>query len=218
MLPGGEEQQRKQHRQEPALSSAPGKRMPVREGRTKDHAAREACRRAFNVGSVVAVPCRSAAARAAMLARAALAGKPASSRLAPRLHAALSSAPASAARARACSCHAAYPGSQTRITRAIQNIPRDVDRYFQGNFFRRTIWCTISFCVGFYAANMVSLAFGALAINDVVAAVTSVAVYEVISNAFYKAWPRPALWLIFANFFKVGVTTAFIADAMKLGS
>ena len=115
-------------------------------------------------------------------------------------------------------CFAAYPNSQTRVTKAIQNIPRDVDRYFQGGFFRRIIWTTISYCLGYYAANMVSLAFGALAINDVVAAVTTLVVYEIISNAFYKAWPQPSLWLVFANFFKMGVATAFMADAIKLGN
>jgi uncharacterized membrane protein YoaK (UPF0700 family) len=76
----------------------------------------------------------------------------------------------------------------------------------------------VSLMLGFYAGNMVSLAFGALAINDVVAAVVTVAVTEVISREFYGQWPDPSLWLMFANFFKIGVTWAFMSDAMKLGS
>jgi hypothetical protein len=63
---------------------------------------------------------------------------------------------------------------------------------------------------------MVSLAFGTLAINDVVAAIMTVAICELISRAFYARWPRPPLWLIFANFFKAGVEFAFMADAYKL--
>lgn len=69
---------------------------------------------------------------------------------------------------------------------------------------------------GYYSGNMVTLAFGALAINDVVAAVTTVAFCEVVSRTFYESWPRPPLWLLFANCFKCGVEFAFIADALKL--
>jgi hypothetical protein len=78
------------------------------------------------------------------------------------------------------------------------------------------MWSAISLGAGYYSGNMVSLAFGALAINDVVAAVMTVAVCEIISRAFYNQWPSPSLWLIFANCFKCGVEFAFIADAFKL--
>jgi len=44
---------------------------------------------------------------------------------------------------------------------------------------RRTLWAFIAFCVGFYSANTVSLSFGALAINDIVAAILTVAFCEV---------------------------------------
>lgn len=78
------------------------------------------------------------------------------------------------------------------------------------------MWCAISVGAGYYSGNMVSLSFGTLAINDVVAAVTTVAFCEVTSRQFYQEWPRPSLVLIFANFFKMGVTFAFMADAFKL--
>lgn len=74
----------------------------------------------------------------------------------------------------------------------------------------------ISFAAGFYAANTVSLSFGALAINDVVAAAVSVAFCEIVSYFYYSA-PKATLKLIFLNAFKMGVTGAFIADAFKLG-
>jgi hypothetical protein len=110
----------------------------------------------------------------------------------------------------------AFQRGNARITGRIQSVPSSIDKYFQGNFFRRVLWCFISLFMGYYAGNMVSLAFGALAINDVVAAIITVAVTEVISKAFYSEWPSPGLWLIFANFFKMGVTFAFMADAYKL--
>ena len=107
---------------------------------------------------------------------------------------------------------------RTRILETIVSIPQAVDRYFRRSLLRRALWCMVSLMLGFYAGNMVSLAFGALAINDVVAAVVTVAVTEVISREFYGQWPDPSLWLMFANFFKIGVTWAFMSDAMKLGS
>ena len=112
--------------------------------------------------------------------------------------------------------HAFRPGS-TRVTQTITSIPLRVNRYFSENVLRRVLWCFTSLFVGYYAGNMVSLAFGALAINDVVAAVATVAVAEVISSVFYRQWPRPTLWVVFAHFFKMGVTMAYMADAYKLG-
>jgi len=80
---------------------------------------------------------------------------------------------------------------------------------------RRTLWAFIAFCVGFYSANTVSLSFGALAINDIVAAILTVAFCELCSKAYYSA-PRITLKLVFVNCFKMGVTAALIADAFKL--
>lgn len=117
-----------------------------------------------------------------------------------------------ARRVQACS----FEPGRTRVTESVTAVPRRVDAYFRDHFPRRALWCCISLFGGYYAGNMVSLAFGALAINDVVAAVTTVAICEVISRGFYSQWPRPPLWLIFANFFKMGVEFAFMADAFKL--
>lgn len=76
----------------------------------------------------------------------------------------------------------------------------------------------ISFGVGFYAANTVSLSFGALAINDVVAAALSVAGYEVASAFVYSspAGAMKSLRLRLLNAFKIGAACAFIMDAFKL--
>ena len=71
--------------------------------------------------------------------------------------------------------------------------------------------------MGFYAANTVSLSFGALAINDVVAAALSVAGYEVASAFVYaSAGSTRSLRLRLLNAFKIGAAWAFIMDAFKL--
>lgn len=62
-----------------------------------------------------------------------------------------------------------------------------------------------------------SLSFGALAINDVVAAALTVAFCEVVSSLYYGAAPRPPLKLLFLQCFKIGIICALIADAFKLG-
>jgi hypothetical protein len=110
-----------------------------------------------------------------------------------------------------------FEPNKTRVTKAVASVPRDIDAYFRDHAFRRSVWCITSLFFGYYSGNMVSLAFGALAINDVVAAVMTVAVADVISRRFYGQWPRPDLFTMFANFFKMGVTFAFMADAYKLG-
>jgi hypothetical protein len=78
------------------------------------------------------------------------------------------------------------------------------------------MWCGISAGAGFYAGNIVTLSFGALAINDVFAGVVTLLFYEIVSRLFYSA-KRPSLKLWFANWFKIGVVFSMLADAIKLG-
>lgn len=77
------------------------------------------------------------------------------------------------------------------------------------------MWSVTAFSAGYYAANTVSLSFGALAINDVIAAATTVGFCEVVSQAYWSA-DSPGLALVFLNLFKLGVIAALIADALKL--
>ena len=56
-------------------------------------------------------------------------------------------------------------------------------------------WCGISGFSGFYVANTVSLSFGALAVNDIVAAAVAVTFVELATRAFYEAWPNPYVQL-----------------------
>ncbi len=92
-----------------------------------------------------------------------------------------------------------------------------MELYFDQYPARRILWSGLSAGAGFYAGNTITLSFGVLAVNDVLAAVITMVFYEVVSNAFYSS-ERPSLRLWFANFFKLGVVAALMADAIKLGS
>lgn len=112
------------------------------------------------------------------------------------------------------------PTDSSRIRRLlplILSIPARLDRYFaRYPIWRRTVWCGISAGAGFYAGNIVTLSFGALAINDVFAGVVTLLFYEIVSRLFYGT-DRPSLKLWFANWFKIGVVLSMLADAIKLG-
>jgi tetrahydromethanopterin S-methyltransferase subunit E len=110
---------------------------------------------------------------------------------------------------------AADPRNRTRLATRLVTLPRRVDVYFEGQPLRRILWTAIAFAVGFYAANTVSLSFGALSVNDVVAAALTVAFYEGVTAVYHRA-PRKTLRLLFLNSFKLGVVVALIADAFKL--
>ena len=92
-----------------------------------------------------------------------------------------------------------------------------MDSYFESHPLRKALWCGISLGAGYYSGNVVTLSFGTLAINDVLAGVLTVAFYEAVTRAFYTA-ERFTLRLLFLNFFKIGVAAALLADAVKLGS
>lgn len=66
-------------------------------------------------------------------------------------------------------------------------------------------------------ANVMTLSFGALGINDVVAGALSVAFYEIVTRIYYSTLQQNK-WLEFVNWFKVGYCYSLIADAFKLGS
>ena len=95
------------------------------------------------------------------------------------------------------------------------SFPYRLELYFEQNAARKVMWGVTAFAAGYYSANTVSLSFGALAINDVIAAAVTVGFCEVISKAYWSA-ENPSLALTFANFFKLGVIAALIADAFKL--
>lgn len=113
----------------------------------------------------------------------------------------------------------AQAGSRSRGPRLgtrLTTIPRRVDYYFAGSWTRQLLWTTIAFATGFYVANTVSLSFGALSINDVVAAAVTVLFVEICSYLYHTA-QKKTLRLLFLNAFKWGVCAALITDAFKLG-
>lgn len=104
------------------------------------------------------------------------------------------------------------------------SIPARLDQYYSpanaiAYAFRRTVWCVISAGAGFYAGNIVTLSFGALAINDVFAGVVTLLFYELVTRLFYSegSLGKKSLKMWFVNYFKMGVVLSCLADAIKLG-
>ena len=114
-----------------------------------------------------------------------------------------------------CTAQAGPPRRGTRLGTRLTTIPRRIDYYFAGSLARRWLWTVIAFATGFYAANTVSLSFGALSINDVVAAAVTVLIVELFSYLYYSA-SKKTLRLVFLNAFKWGICYALITDAFKL--
>jgi len=106
---------------------------------------------------------------------------------------------------------------ETRLVSVLTSLPRRFNLYFQRKSYRLTLWRAISAYFGFYLANVMTLSFGALGINDVVAGALSVAFFEVVTRIYYRS-AATNRWLEFINWFKVGYCYSLIADAFKLGS
>lgn len=109
-------------------------------------------------------------------------------------------------------------GSPTRLVRVLGTLPQRVELYFKRGRARKELWKGISLLSGYYVANTISLSFGALAINDVVAAGVCAAFYEWVSRLYASTMPNPPLYVIFLNWFKWGFAYALIEDAFKLGT
>ena len=106
---------------------------------------------------------------------------------------------------------------ETRLVSVLTSLPRRFNLYFQRRNYRVTLWRAISAYFGFYLANVMTLSFGAIGINDVVAGALSVAFFEVVTRTYYAS-AETNKWLEFLNWFKVGYCYSLIADAFKLGS
>ena len=106
---------------------------------------------------------------------------------------------------------------ETRLVSVLTSLPRRFNLYFQRRNYRVTLWRAISAYFGFYLANVMTLSFGAIGINDVVAGALSVAFFEVVTRIYYAS-AETNKWLEFLNWFKVGYCYSLIADAFKLGS
>ncbi|KAL4432815.1 hypothetical protein ABPG77_008141 [Micractinium sp. CCAP 211/92] len=104
-----------------------------------------------------------------------------------------------------------------RLLSLVLSAPQRAERYFAASPLRRWMWAGISVCNGFYAGNIATLSFGALAVNDVFAAVVTLLFCEVATYLYYTD-TSGSLTLWYLNCFKVGLIASLLADAAKLGS
>ncbi|KAL0918014.1 hypothetical protein M5K25_013133 [Dendrobium thyrsiflorum] len=103
-----------------------------------------------------------------------------------------------------------------RLIDIIRIIPELSRNYFRSRP-RRALFGGISLLGGFYVAQTISLSFGALAVNDVIAAVVCVLLTEYVTR-FYYSRPKVTFPLALLNNFKMGFTYGLFIDAFKLAS
>ncbi|XP_047342071.1 uncharacterized protein ycf20 [Impatiens glandulifera] len=103
-----------------------------------------------------------------------------------------------------------------RLVDFIRIIP-DVSRNYFKSPSRRALFGGISLLGGFYVAQTISLSFGALGVNDVIAAVLCVLLTEYVTKYYYSR-PKVTFPLALLNNFKMGFTYGLFIDAFKLAS
>lgn len=103
-----------------------------------------------------------------------------------------------------------------RLVDIIRLVPEISRNYFRSPS-RRALFGGISLLGGFYVAQTISLSFGALGVNDVIAAVLCVLITE-YATRFYYSRPKVTFPLALLNNFKMGFTYGLFIDAFKLAS
>ncbi|XP_019180285.1 PREDICTED: uncharacterized protein ycf20 [Ipomoea nil] len=103
-----------------------------------------------------------------------------------------------------------------RLVDIIRILPEVSRNYFKSPS-RRALFGGISLLGGFYVAQTISLSFGALGVNDVIAAVVCVLLTEYVTR-FYYSRPKVTFPLALLNNFKMGFTYGLFIDAFKLAS
>ncbi|CAH9082053.1 unnamed protein product [Cuscuta epithymum] len=103
-----------------------------------------------------------------------------------------------------------------RLVDIIRLLP-DVSKNYFRSPSRRALFGGISLLGGFYVAQTISLSFGALGVNDVIAAVVCVLITEYVTR-FYYSQPKVTFPLALLNNFKMGFTYGLFIDAFKLAS
>lgn len=107
-------------------------------------------------------------------------------------------------------------GGPRRLVDIIRTVPELSRNYFRSPS-RRALFGGISLLGGFYVAQTISLSFGALGVNDVIAAVLCVLLTEYVTK-FYYSRPKVTFPLALLNNFKMGFTYGLFIDAFKLAS
>ncbi|KAF9668307.1 hypothetical protein SADUNF_Sadunf15G0115200 [Salix dunnii] len=103
-----------------------------------------------------------------------------------------------------------------RLADTIITIPGLARNYFPSPS-RRVLFGGISLLGGFYVTQTISLSFGALGVDDVIAAVVCVLLTE-YATKFYYDWPKVTFPLALLDNFKMGVNYCLFIDAFKLAS
>ncbi|KAF8091837.1 hypothetical protein N665_0433s0006 [Sinapis alba] len=103
-----------------------------------------------------------------------------------------------------------------RLIDIIRTVP-DISRNYFKKPSRRTLFGGISLLGGFYVAQTISLSFGALGVNDVIAAVLCVLLTEYVTR-FYYSRTTVTFPIALLNNFKMGFTYGLFIDAFKLAS
>ncbi|MED6224913.1 hypothetical protein PIB30_088774 [Stylosanthes scabra] len=107
-------------------------------------------------------------------------------------------------------------GGSRRLVDIIRLVPELSRNYFKSPS-RRALFGGISLLGGFYVAQTISLSFGALGVNDVIAAVLCVLLTEYVTK-FYYSRPKVTFPIALLNNFKMGFTYGLFIDAFKLAS
>ncbi|KAJ9139939.1 hypothetical protein P3X46_030630 [Hevea brasiliensis] len=107
-------------------------------------------------------------------------------------------------------------GGPRRLVDIIRIVPELSRNYFRSPS-RRALFGGISLLGGFYVAQTISLSFGALGVNDVIAAVICVLLTEYVTR-FYYSRPKVTFPIALLNNFKMGFTYGLFIDAFKLAS
>ncbi|KAL6213425.1 hypothetical protein ACLB2K_012872 [Fragaria x ananassa] len=105
-------------------------------------------------------------------------------------------------------------GGSRRLVDIIRTVPELSRNYFRSPS-RRALFGGISLLGGFYVAQTISLSFGALGVNDVIAAVVCVLLTEYVTK-FYYSRPKVTFPIALLNNFKMGFTYGLFIDAFKL--
>lgn len=103
-----------------------------------------------------------------------------------------------------------------RLVDVVRRLPRIAKSYFRSPF-RRALFGGISILGGFYVAQTISLSFGALGVNDVIAAAMCVLFTEYITR-FTRTRKKISFSVALVNNFKMGFTYGLFIDAFKLAS
>lgn len=103
-----------------------------------------------------------------------------------------------------------------RLVDIIRLVPEISRNYFRSPS-RRALFGGISLLGGFYVAQTISLSFGALGVNDVIAAIVCVLLTEYVTR-FYYSRPNMTFPVALLNNFKMGFTYGLFIDAFKLAS